>query len=481
VAEIRPFRALRFDASRVELERVLAPVYDVVTPEDRVRFYERDPHNAIRLELTKTVAEEAHTNYGEVAHTLAAWRRDGVLRLDAQPALYALRQRFSAPGGGTLARTGFFCALRLEDYAKRIVRPHERTLAGPKADRLKILRASRTNLSAVFLLYEDPDAKLDALLEQALAASEPQRARDAGGVEHELVAIADPAAIAEVQQFLAPRPLVIADGHHRYETGLAYQAELRAKGSASAARSAPQASEMNPAARAARSEPQASEVNPAASAARSAPQASEMNPAASAARSEPQASEVNPAGADLIFVYLANAYAAGSLLLPIHRLLVRAPAPSDVRWAALERVGWQQRSVAAESPGQVEAALRDELAPHAGAPAFAADDGHGRLRVFWKPATPELSIEVFHREIVVGFFGLDEAAVRDGAVAFPKAAAEAAREVRAGRGTVALYLNPLRPEDVFRVTAAGATLPQKSTFFYPKLPTGLLFRSLDES
>ncbi len=418
MAEIRPFRALRYDASRVELEKVLAPVYDVVTPDDRVRFYERDPHNAIRLELTKSVAEEASTDYSEVAKTLAAWRREGVLRFDAQPALYGLRQRFAAPDGRALARTGFFCALQLEDYAKRIVRPHERTLAGPKADRLKILRASRTNLSAVFLLYEDPDGKLDALLEQALAASEPQRARDAGGVAQELVAIPDARVIAEAQRFLASRPLVIADGHHRYETALAYQAERRAAGDASA---------------------------------------------------------------DQIFVYLANAYAAGSLLLPIHRLLVRAPAPSDARWGELARAGWSQRQVAAGSPEQVEAALREALAPHTGAPAFAADDGRGQLRVFWKPAGQDLSIEVFHREIVVGFFGLDEAAVRDGALAFPKATLEAAREVRAGRGTLALYLNPLRPDDVFRVTAAGATLPQKSTFFYPKLPTGLLFRSLDES
>jgi len=424
VAEIRPFRALRYDPARVELERVLAPVYDVVTPEDRVRFYDKDPHNAIRLELTRSVAEETSTDYSEVAQTLAAWRREGVLRLDAQPAIYALRQRFSAPDGSALARTGFFCALELEDYAKRIVRPHERTLAGPKADRLKILRASRTNLSAVFLLYEDPDGKLDALLEQALAASEPQRARDAGGVAQELVAVTDANAISELERFLASRPLVIADGHHRYETALAYQAERRAAGAASGA----------------------------------------MRD-----------------GADQIFVYLANAYAAGSLLLPIHRLLVRAPAPSDARWDELARAGWQQRAVAAASPEQVEVALREALAKHTGAPAFAADDGHGQLRVFWKPASAELSIEVFHREIVVGFFGLDEAAVRDGAVAFPKAIQEAARDVRAGRGTVALYLNPLRPEDVFRVTAAGATLPQKSTFFYPKLPTGLLFRSLDES
>ena len=417
MAEILPFRALRYDASRVELEKVLAPVYDVVTPDDRVRFYEKDPHNAIRLELTRSVAEEATTDYSDVARTLAAWRREGVLRVDAKPGLYALRQRFAAPDGRALARSGFFCALKLEDYAKRIVRPHERTLAGPKADRLKILRASRTNLSAVFLLYEDPDGKLDALLDQSLAAGEPQRARDAGGIAHELAPIDDAHAIGEVQRFLASRPLVIADGHHRYETGLAYQAERRA---------------------------------------------------------------VGDAAADHIFVYLANAYAAGSLLLPIHRLLVRAPAPGDARWAELTRSGWQQRALAASSPEQIEAALRDALAPHTGAPAFAADDGRGQLRIFWRAPSAELSIEVFHREIVAGFFGLDEAAVRDGAVAFPKAIPEAAREVRAGRGTVALYLNPLRAEDVFRVTAAGATLPQKSTFFYPKLPTGLLFRSLED-
>ncbi len=430
MAEIRPFRALRYDPAKVELERVLAPVYDVVTPEERVRFWERDPHNAVRLELTKRVEEEASTDYADVGRTLAAWRAEGVLRLDARPALYALRQRFRAPDGRSLARTGFFAALRLEDYAQRIVRPHERTLSGPKADRLKILRATRTNLSAVFLLYEDPDGKLDALLEQALASGEPQRAQDAGGVANELAALTDPAALDEIARFLAPRPLVIADGHHRYETGLAFRDEQRIEISGS----------------------------------------------------DPEISiPARSAGAGAILVYLANAYAAGSLLLPIHRLLVRAPRPSEARWAELARAGWQQREVALASAEQVEATLREALAPHTGAPAFAADDGSGRLRVFWRPRGAELSIEVFHREVVLGFFGLDEEAVRGGALAFPKAAGEAARDVRSGRGTLALYLNPLRAEDVFAVTAAGATLPQKSTFFSPKLPTGLLFRSLDDS
>jgi uncharacterized protein (DUF1015 family) len=129
----------------------------------------------------------------------------------------------------------------------------------------------------------------------------------------------------------------------------------------------------------------------------------------------------------------------------------------------------------------VPALLERHLAPLADRHAFAADDGSGVLRIFSRAraAGDDLSIRVLHAEVLHGVFGLDDAAVRDGAVAFPKHAPEAAREVRGGRGSVALYLNPLSAEDVFRVTAAGEILPQKSTFFYPKLPSGLVFRLLD--
>jgi uncharacterized protein (DUF1015 family) len=132
-------------------------------------------------------------------------------------------------------------------------------------------------------------------------------------------------------------------------------------------------------------------------------------------------------------------------------------------------------------PEKIAAALAEALAPLGRRPCFAADDGSGVLRIFWRePAGDELAIRVFHREVVEGAFGLDEAAVRDGALAYPKDAARAAEDVRAGRGAVALYLNPLAPEDVFRVTGAGEILPQKSTFFLPKLPSGLVFRTFQD-
>ena len=161
---VRPFRALRYDPKRVDLSRVIAPPYDVIAAEEREHFFGRDPHNAIRLELTRRVEDEADTDYAEVRAALSAWWRAGVLIRDEQPALYGLRQRFAAPDGTPCVRDGFFAALQLEEFARGVVRPHERTLSGPKADRLKILRATHANLSSIFLLYEDRERALDGLL-----------------------------------------------------------------------------------------------------------------------------------------------------------------------------------------------------------------------------------------------------------------------------------------------------------------------------
>jgi len=403
------------------MERVLAPVYDVVAPQDRAVYYDRDPHNALRLVLTRSLEEEAATDYADVARHLAQWRAEGVLALDAEPALYALRQRFTAPGGRELARVGFFGALQLEDYEKRVVRPHERTLAGPKADRLKILRASRANLSSVFLLYEDREMTLDGVLGGALSASEALSVSDGEGIEHSLAPLRDPEAIAQVRAFLAERPVVMADGHHRYETALAYRDERRAANAASD----------------------------------------------------------SDAPHERILAYFANAFAPGTLLLPIHRVILKLPPAAGAGWSSRLRE-WEQRSVQLSGIEAIPAALEEHLAPLRGSHAFAVDDGSGVLQIFSRAAGEELSVRVIHREVLWDVFHLDEDAVRNGAVAFPKSALQAARDVREGRGAVALYLNPLEPEDVFRVTAAGETLPQKSTFFFPKLPTGLLFRLLEE-
>ncbi len=416
MTRIRPFRALRY--GRPRLDAVLVPPYDVITPDERVAYYDRDPHNAIRLELTRDVADEADTDYADVARTVADWQRDGVLVRDPQPGLYGLRQRFEVAGGGTLVREGFFAELHLEDYGARVVLPHERTLAGPKADRLKMIRATRANLSVIFMLFEDRENQVAEALAPAFSGPPLAQGQDPSGVDNTLVRVVDPEAVAAVEGALSERPVVIADGHHRYETALAYRDECRAEGAGAEAPS------------------------------------------------------------EWALVYFANAFAPGSLLLPIHRVILKGSAPTAEAWRG-RLPGWEMRELALRSADDLPALLAEHLTPLADRHAFAADDGQGVLRVFWRARDEELTIRAIHREVVEGVFGLDEEAVRQGAVAYPKTAIRAGQEVRAGRGVAALYLNPLTPDDVFRVTGAGEILPQKSTFFQPKLPTGLVFRRLD--
>jgi len=275
----------------------------------------------------------------------------------------------------------------------------------------------------VFLLYEDRDAAIDDRLARAFDAAPLCRATDEMGTTHELARLDGAPDIEAVVQFMADRPLVIADGHHRYETALAYRNEQRA-------------------------------AHP----------------------------EAGPSAAwEFILVYCANAFAPGSLLLPIHRLIIKGAMPTDTAWS--ERLpDWQQQTVALDAVGDLPDVLARHLAPLADRHAFAVDDASGRVRIFSKPAQPgdSLTIRILHQEVIAGVFGLDEAAVAQGAIDYPKSAVQTASDLREGRGAVALYLNPLQPDDVFRVTEAGDVLPQKSTFFYPKLPTGLVFRPFRE-
>jgi uncharacterized protein (DUF1015 family) len=303
------------------------------------------------------------------------------------------------------------------------VRPHERTLSGPKADRLKMMQATDANLSSVFLLYEDRDDRLPALLESGFEKSVVADASDEAGAQHTLMRLDEPDATQAVTDYFAERALVIADGHHRYETALAYRDLQRL--------------------------------------------------------AQPDAGPDAPF--EFLLAYVANARAEGSLLLPIHRLILEAAAPDDAAWRA-RLPGWKMQSVQLSGPDALPAALETHLAPLADRFAFAADDASGTLRIFSRPsAEGELSVRCVHREVIDGVFGLDEAAVRGGAIAYPKSALQTAHDLRAGQGTVALYLNPLLPDDVFRVTAAGDVLPQKSTFFAPKLPTGLVFRLIGDA
>jgi len=419
----RPFRAVRYDTRRVDLSAVIVPPYDVIAADERAGFFDRDPHNAIRFELTRDVAEEAAADYGWIRGLFDAWRAEGVLIRDAEPAYYVMGQRYVAPSGDRFERIGFFAELRLEDYDARVVRPHERTLAGPKADRLKLLRAAEANLSSVFLLYEDPSDELGPLLARALDEGLVGRAKDQAGVEYRLARLDARDAIDRIAAFLAPRPSVIADGHHRYETALEYRREMRAR-----------------------------------------------------------AGDRPDAPWQSTIAYFANAYAPGSLLLPIHRVIAALPAPSEDAWRK-RLPDWTVTRLPRIDPAEVDAYLAAHLAPLADRPAFVAEPAGGDPLLIQRaePLGESLMVRILETEVLGRVFGLEPAAIRDGAVLFPKSAKRAAQAVRAGEGTVALYLNPLAPEAVFRATAKGDVMPQKSTFFYPKVPTGMVFRDHREA
>lgn len=415
---VLPFRALRYDTKSVDLSRVIVPPYDVIAADERASFFDRDPHNAIRFELTRDVGDEASTDYGWIRETIDAWRARGVLILDEAPGYYVMRQSYKAPSGEPLSRVGFFAQLGLEEYEARVVRPHERTLAGPKADRLKLLRAAEANLSSVFLLYEDRRDELGADLEAALEREAIGRAADASGVEYVLARMTEPAAIERVRRFMEGHPTVIADGHHRYETALEYRREQVARHG--------------------------------------------EDPAA------PWHSTI---------AYFANAYAAGSLLLPIHRVIRELPAPTEASWRS-KLPGWDVSRLPGATPESIDELLARELAPRAMQPAFVVESEGGEMLQIHREETlaPRLMVRILEHEILEAVFGLDAEAIRGGAVGFPKSARRAAQELREGRGRVALYLNPMSPDDVFRATAEGEVMPQKSTFFYPKIPTGMVFR-----
>src|SRR5436309_10843100 len=217
VAVVRPLQGLRYDPARAgDLGLVLAPPYDVITPREQAELHARSPYNVIRLILP----EEADRG-AAAARTLREWVARGLLVRDPTPAVYLYSQRFSLPDGTSRRRDGLLCRLRLEEFGAGIVRPHERTLPGPKADRLAILRATGANLSPIFGLYARPGEPVRALVG---ALGEP--VVDVNDW-HQLWRLTDPAVIARIEAALAPETIIIADGHHRYETALQYRDEQR--------------------------------------------------------------------------------------------------------------------------------------------------------------------------------------------------------------------------------------------------------------
>lgn len=221
---IAPFAGLRYDLNAVgSLSDVVAPPYDVIDPQLQDQLYQRHSANVVRVILNRPeTGDDEDAKYGRAADFFRQWQEQGILKRDPQPAFYVYNQSFTYDGK-TILRRGFMARVRLQKFGEGNIYPHEETLPKAKVDRLKLTKACQTNCSQIFGLYPDPENAAQELLEQAAASVEPVRATDHLGVEHTMWAITDPAVIAQVTELLHDKPMFVADGHHRYETACNYR------------------------------------------------------------------------------------------------------------------------------------------------------------------------------------------------------------------------------------------------------------------
>ena len=453
MAHIAPFRALRYDPGRVDLARVVTQPYDKITAEMQERYYAASPHNLVRIILGRRLPAD---HPGENVYTRAAasfqdWRRQGIFQQDAQPSIYRYVQYFTAPGTrAEQQRQGFIALGRIEDYAENVVFRHEQTLAKPKADRLELLRATRAHFGQLFMLYSDPAGEIDALLQ--MAAPQQLETQDEYGVRHGVWKVADPGLIELVRGKMREKKLIIADGHHRYETALNYRNEPRAVSSPAHDLGIP----------------------------RERARADVLVREASA--------EVAPY--EWVMMTFVNMDAPGLVILPTHRVIHGlAPFSAD----ALRDRARAYFSVEEVDPS-IDAAravgiLRE--AGHAGTALLAVTAD--RAFLFDTPKTfgsnffagfslrqQSLDVVQLHKCLLEGVLGISEEAIREQQnVRYVRDAGEAMTQVREGGANVAFLMNPVKMQQVRDIAFAGEVLPQKSTDFYPKLLSGLTVYALE--
>ena len=400
MSELRPFRAHRF--AREPAAR-LAPPYDVISESERERLA-AEPENLVHLSLPE--GAEGERDYAAAARTLERWCEEGVLQHDPAPAFYPLVEE-TAPGR---FRRGFFAALRLADYKEGVVLPHERTMPGPRRDRLLLTREVRANLEPLFFVYEDQSGEVDAALRAAVGAAPLAECRGPDGIPLSLFGLESAAAIEQVRSLLAARPLVIADGHHRYETMLRYRDECRER---------------------------------------------------AGSRSDAEADY------EFVLAYLANASDPGTEIRPIHRVIEGSEADPA---AALGTLGFEIEPLGGggAKPGVADA-LRELAGRRADQHAFVVCLPDGRKLLAGRPRGAQLDVAVLHEELLP---------LLGGRLRFDSRPERAVASVEQGEAALALLQNPVTPEELFRVVRSGELLPQKSTFFAPKVPSGLVLRRL---
>jgi uncharacterized protein (DUF1015 family) len=447
MAYILPFRALRYDPQRVQPASVVTQPYDKISPEMQDSYYAASPYNLVRIILGKKDAADSDQSnvYTRAADFFADWRRQGVFLQDPQPSLYVYSQRFQKPGASSeLERRGFIALGRVEDYSGGTVHRHEQTLAKPKADRLNLLRTARAHFGQIFMLYNDT-GEIDGLLAQDGPAT--TEVTDEYGVLHRLWRVSDPTLIDLVRTKMREKKLIIADGHHRYETALAYRNERRA--SATPVSSAPHERAAEPLLH--------------------------------------REDELAPY--ELAMMTFVNMNSPGMVILPTHRVVHGLSGFTAEALQSTARAFFNVEDVDASiDANRANVILRE--AGHAGTALLAVTPT--RVFLLHTPRAPQslfpglsirqqsLDVVQLHKVLLEKVLGLSEESIRDQQnLSYVREAADALTSVRSGAANVAFLTNPCRIDQVRDIAFAGEVLPQKSTDFYPKLLSGLTLYALE--
>ena len=443
MAEIFPFQAYRYNFARVDLASVLTQPYDKITSAMQERYASLSPYNLIAVEKGKPAAGDTPQNnvYTRAAQALQDWIAQGILVCDSSPAIYVCFQDYAVPGTRERkVRRGFIALGRVEDYETGVVFRHERTMAAPKADRLELLRHTRAHTGQLFMLYSDPERRVDALLEHVSRVPAPVEVRDEYDVLHQLWPVVDPEALERFRVEMAEKKLVIADGHHRYETALAYRNECRA------------------------------------------------------ALASPDLNAPH----EKVMMTLFNTYGEGLTILPTHRVVsgvagfqcegFRKKLECYFEWYAYPFSSDAERATSYAEFRQDHAGRgreRRALGIYAGGSAFylfflRRDANLAALLPDVSPAQRQLDVVLLHRLVLEKGLGITAEAVAAGKnITYEREMEAAMAAVNRGQAQLCCLLNPVRIEQVAEIALAGEVLPQKSTDFYPKLLSGLTIYRLD--
>ncbi|HXN03836.1 MAG TPA: DUF1015 domain-containing protein [Candidatus Acidoferrum sp.] len=443
MATLRPFQGVLYDPQRVDLSRVVAPPYDVISPADQKRFYQQDPHNVVRLIAGEVRPSDTpqDNKYTRASAFFREWLAEGILRRETSPRLYIYRHQFVDPANGaSRSRLGIMGVVELEPFGRGVL-PHEQTHARAKADRLSLTRAVIANLSPVFALYKDPQSAVGPIIAPAMA--DPPRMSITGedGDHHTIWSLEGGQRCAQLAEIFDTSTLYIADGHHRYETALNFRNFQR--------------------------------------------------------QQHPEATP--DAAFNYVLMLLVDVSDPGLTILPTHRVLHDLEGFDAAN--LVRRLSERHRVLSRDSRSALLVAMRHEggahrigvalpliPSPSGGGAMNPSGGGHGGASYYTvdfdqaalDDPVARLDVSVLHREILGRLLGLQQAEVEEERyLSYSRDVEAVLTRVETGTAQAAFLLRPPAVQDVVEVAQAGQVMPQKSTYFFPKPASGIVFNPLD--